>query len=141
MLSGQVQKDGEEAKKDDLVLVLTTEGSPEKAEQLAARLLEEGLVACVSCLPIQSHYLWQGRYTRSEEVQLLLKTHPASLERLYQTVLELHSYETPEWITLHAETRGAYGAWCLEQLARVVPKADDEPPALSETRGGGGPAG
>ncbi|MFY7695599.1 MAG: divalent cation tolerance protein CutA, partial [Cyanobium sp.] len=61
MLSGQVQKDGEEANKDDLVLVLTTEGSPEKAEQLAARLLEEGLVACVSCLPIQSHYLWQGR--------------------------------------------------------------------------------
>ena len=125
----------------DLVLVLTTESSLEKAEQLAATLLEKGLVACVSCLPIRSHYLWQGSYTRSEEVQLLLKTHPASLEKLYQTVLELHSYETPEWITLGAHTRGAYGAWCVEQLAGGAARAGDGPRAPSGNPGDGGPAG
>jgi periplasmic divalent cation tolerance protein len=102
----------------DLVVVLTTESNPERAERLATTLLEKGLVACVSCMPIVSHYQWQGRTIRSEEVQLLLKTHSASLEKLYETVLELHSYDTPEWITLGAQTRGTYGAWLLEQLER-----------------------
>ncbi|MFI0402997.1 MAG: divalent-cation tolerance protein CutA [Cyanobium sp.] len=117
MIVEQVLKAVEEANQADLVLVLTTEGNLEKAEILAATLLEKGLVACVSCMPIVSHFSWQGRTTRSEEVQLLLKTHPDSLERLYQTLLELHSYATPEWITLGAQTRGAYGDWCSEQLA------------------------
>lgn len=141
MLGEQVLKAGEEANQADLVLVLTTESSLEKAEVLASNLLEKGLVACVSCMPILSHYLWQGRYTRSEEVQLLLKTHPDSLERLYQTVLELHSYETPEWITMGAQTRGAYGAWCFEQLAGEPAKAGDGPPAPSGNPEDAGPAG
>lgn len=141
MLWEQGLKDMEAANLADLVLVLTTESSVEKADQLAATLLEKGLVACASCLPIRSHYLWQGNYTRSEEVQLLLKTHPATLEKLYQTLLELHSYETPEWITLGAQTRGAYGAWCFEQLAGGAARAGDGPPAPSGNPGDGGPAG
>ncbi|MEB3304594.1 MAG: divalent-cation tolerance protein CutA [Cyanobacteriota bacterium] len=128
MIVEQVLNAVEEANQADLVLVLTTEVNLEKAELLAATLLEKGLVACVSCMPILSHYFWRGRTTRSDEVQLLLKTQPDSLERLYETVLELHSYETPEWITLGAQTRGAYGAWCFRQLAGGPAKASDGPP-------------
>jgi periplasmic divalent cation tolerance protein len=130
VLREQVLKAMEEAEESDLVLVLTTEGSLEKAQQLATSLLEKALVACVSFQPIQSHYLWEGRITRSEEVQMVLKTHLASLEGLYQTVMDLHSYETPEWITLRGQTRGAYGAWCVDQLTggRGATRAGDGPP-------------
>lgn len=138
MLGGQVLKAVDETNLEDLVLVLTTEGSLEKAELLAATLLGKGLVACVSLMPIVSHYLWQGSTTRSEEIQVVLKTHPAHLERLYQTVLELHSYEIPEWITLRAQTRGAYGTWCFEQLAAME---GDGRPNPSGRHGDGGPAG
>ncbi|MFM9071888.1 MAG: divalent-cation tolerance protein CutA [Cyanobium sp.] len=131
----------EETKPEELVLVLTTEGSLEKAERLASILLEKGLVACVSLVPIVSHYLWQGRTIRSEEVQLLLKTNPASLETLHGTVMGHHSYDTPEWISLRAETRGAYGEWCTEQLARGGFKAGDGPPAPAKSHGDGGRAG
>jgi periplasmic divalent cation tolerance protein len=121
--------------------VLTTEANQEKAEGLAEALLQQGLVACVSLMPIVSHYRWQGRLTRSEEVQLLLKTHPTHLEALHASLLALHSYDTPEWITLGAQTRGAYGEWCGEQLSRAPLRADGEPPAPSMNPGDGGPAG
>lgn len=130
-----------EAVQQALVLVLTTEGSLEKAERLAATLLETGLVACVSLCPIISHYRWQGQCHRSEEVQLLLKTHQPCLAGLHHVMMNLHSYDTPEWITLEACTTGAYGQWCGEQLggANVIP--GDGPPGHSGNPGGGALAG
>jgi len=124
-----------------LVLALTTEASLERAEQLATALLERGLVACVSLLPIVSHYRWAGQLTRGEEVQLLLKTRASRLEALYAAVMALHSYETPEWITLSAHTRGGYGLWCAEQLVGPTLRADGEPPAPPTSPGAGDPAG
>jgi len=102
-----------------LTLVLTTEASRELAEALAQALLERRLVACVSLVPVQSHYRWQGRLERAEEVQLLLKTREELLEELRSALATLHSYETPEWIHWRATTAGAYGAWCDEQLERI----------------------
>ena len=124
-----------------LMLALTTEASLERAEKLATALLERGLVACVSLLPIVSHYRWEGQLTRGEEVQLLLKTQPPRLEALYAAVMALHSYETPEWITLSAHTRGGYGLWCAEQLLGPTLRADGEPPAPPTSPGAGDPAG
>lgn len=101
-----------------LSLVLTTEASRERAEALAHALLERRLVACVSLLPVQSHYRWQGRLECTEEVQLLLKTRAELLEDLRAALAALHSYETPEWIHWRGTTAGAYGTWCDEQLSR-----------------------
>lgn len=111
-----------------LVLVLTTEATQEKAEGLAEALLARGLVACVSWMPTISRYHWQGQPTRSEEIQMLLKTRPSCLEKLHQAVLDLHSYDTPEWITVVGETRGAYGLWCNEQLRESGLREGDVPP-------------
>ena len=108
-----------------MVLVLTTEASPDRARSLAAALLERRLVACASLMPVQSHYRWQGEITVDEEVQLLLKTSPEQLESLRLALLELHSYETPEWIHWTALTAGGYGQWLTESLS---PEAG--PPAL-----------
>lgn len=101
----------------NLQLVLTTEASAERARALAQALLERRLVACASLLPVQSHYRWQGVITASEEVQLLLKTSSACLPALRQALLDLHSYDTPEWIHWPACSGGAYGAWVLEGLS------------------------
>ncbi|MFN9631577.1 MAG: divalent-cation tolerance protein CutA [Cyanobacteriota bacterium] len=124
-----------------LVLVLTTEASLERAEHLASALLARGLVACVSLVPIVSLYRWEGQDTRAEEVQLLLKTQAPSLPALHAAVMALHSYATPEWITLPARSRGGYGQWCAEQLAAPALRAGDGPPAPPASPGDGDPAG
>jgi periplasmic divalent cation tolerance protein len=99
-----------------LTLVLTTEADRGRAERLAVALLERRLAVCVSLLPVRSHYRWQGRLEADEEVQLLIKTDPDRLESLHAAVLELHSYDTPEWIHWQAATAGGYAEWCAEQV-------------------------
>jgi periplasmic divalent cation tolerance protein len=132
---------GEQGTGEALVLALTTEASLERAERLARSLVERGLVACVTLAPVLSIYRWQGVTTRGDEVQLLLKTQAPRLEALYQAVMALHSYDTPEWITVAAETRGGYGQWCAEQLGDSPLRPGDAPPAPSGTPGDGDPAG
>ena len=100
-----------------LVLALTTEGDQDRAEALAEALLERRLVACVSFQPQRSFYRWRGRLERGSEVQMLLKTTAAGLEVLRETVMELHSYDTPEWLTWPVDAAPAYGAWVLGELS------------------------
>ncbi len=62
-------------------VVLTSEATPERADALARALLEQRLVACVSVLPVRSHYRWQGALETADEVKLLLQDHPGSAQR------------------------------------------------------------
>ena len=118
-----------------LVVVLTTEADQARAQALAEALLERRLVACVSLQPLLSLYRWKGELQRDAEVQLLLKTSADQLGRLREAVMELHSYDTPEWLTWPVEASGAYGAWALAHLSsdglRPAPAGTpgDEPPA------------
>ncbi len=95
----------------DVVLAITTESSLEKAERLAQVLLERQLVACVSLRPVRSLYHWQGRMENSAEVELLLKTSPSRLAQLEACVYDLHSYDTPEWISWRVAAGQAYASW------------------------------
>ena len=100
-----------------LVLALTTEASAERAQHLADALLERHLVACVSMHAVQSFYRWEGALQRSHEVQLLMKTSPQQLEALRAAVSELHSYDTPEWLSWPVTASPAYGSWALAELS------------------------
>ena len=100
-----------------LMLVLTTEADQARAQALAEALLERRLVACVSLQPLQSLYRWKGELQREAEVQLLLKTSADQLGRLWETLMELHSYDTPEWLSWPAEASAGYGTWAMAQLS------------------------
>ena len=100
-----------------LVLALTTEANAERAEQLAQALLERRLVACVSIHPVQSFYCWEGALQASHEVQLLIKTSAKHVDALRSAVSELHSYDTPEWLSWPVTASPAYGTWALTELS------------------------
>lgn len=101
------------------ILALTTEASEARAEALAEALLERQLAACVALTPLRSLYRWQGELECSQEVQLLIKTHPSQLQDLELAVRELHSYDTPEWLHWPAEAGPAYAAWLAESCSRT----------------------
>ncbi|MFM7267504.1 MAG: divalent-cation tolerance protein CutA [Cyanobium sp.] len=125
----------------ELVVVLSSETSPDRAEALARHLLEQRLVACVSMLPVRSLYHWQGALESSEEVKLLLKTSPGLLHPLRQALLELHSYAIPEWIVLQGSSEGAYAAWLSSELRRPEISPGAPPPAPAGSPGDADPAG
>ena len=81
-------------------VVLVTTASSEEAEAIANALVEAELAACVSFLPIQSIYIWQGKLHKEQEWQLLIKTDLAQFPTLEAKIRELHSYEVSEIIAL-----------------------------------------
>jgi periplasmic divalent cation tolerance protein len=85
-------------------IVLTTCASPGEATRLARTLVEERMAACATLIPaVQSIYHWQGQIESSTETLLLLKTAADQLAVLEVRLLELHSYQTPEFIVLGVE--------------------------------------
>lgn len=96
----------------ELRVVLTTWPADRPADEAAAALVREGLAACVSVLaPMTSHYMWEGRLERTQEVQLVLKTMPARVAALAERLRGLHPYEVPEIVVLDATASAAYAGW------------------------------
>jgi periplasmic divalent cation tolerance protein len=83
------------------LVALVTAPDLKTARKLARAALDAHLVACANLVPaIESHYRWQGKLERSAEVLLLLKTTRARLGRLEKLIVNLHPYDTPEFVVL-----------------------------------------
>jgi periplasmic divalent cation tolerance protein len=81
----------------DKMLVLTTCGSEEEAERVAAALVERRVAACVAVTPrVRSVYRWKGQVERAEEWALTVKTRAALYSQVEAVIREVHSYEVPE---------------------------------------------
>jgi periplasmic divalent cation tolerance protein len=99
-------------------LVVLLSVTPEKAEEISQRLVDERLVACVNLLPaVTSIFRWKGAVERATETLCILKTTRALFERLRARVLELHPYELPELIALEiSEGHPPYLAWLWDSV-------------------------
>jgi periplasmic divalent cation tolerance protein len=79
------------------VQVMTTTDQEREAASLAAALLQARLAACVQVLgPVTSRYWWQGVLEEASEYLLIIKTRADLLDRVVETLQELHSYDVPE---------------------------------------------
>ncbi len=99
-------------------IVITGTSSPHEARSIARHLLEEKLAACISILPrVESLYHWQGGIESAEESLLLIKTTAEKLAQLEARLLALHSYETPEFLSLAVpEANNSYLQWLVNSL-------------------------
>jgi periplasmic divalent cation tolerance protein len=87
----------------DKRIVLTTAGSVDEARRIAEALVDRKLAACVNIVPkIVSIYRWKGKVEEAEEWMLLVKT-AASFEQVRDAILEMHSYELPECMSISIE--------------------------------------
>jgi periplasmic divalent cation tolerance protein len=86
-----------------MLIAWTTVSTPQEAETLAAATVERGLSACVQISGIVSHYRWDGRMERAEELRLTFKCLEAQLPALEAFVLDAHPYEVAEWIVVRTE--------------------------------------
>lgn len=107
----------------DCWIALTTLSSREQAEQLAEALVAERLAACVNVLgPVASIYRWEGKVERDEEVLLFIKTTRAGVEPLKTRVLELHPYDTPEFLAFEVDGGTPdYLAWVVDSVVTAGP--------------------
>ncbi len=101
------------------VLVYTTWPSIVEAERAGRAIVERRLAACVNILPgMVSHYWWQGKIERAEEVVMFVKTRAALAAAVGDAVKEHHSYTTPAIMTLPVDSVDVdYQAWILKETA------------------------
>lgn len=107
------------ARKNTLVLALSTIDSESKAREIAGRLVEEHLAACVNIIaPVRSVYIWENKLCDESEWLLLIKTSTARAAKLQARLQSLHSYSTPEIIFVNLEkVHPPYQAWAMAWLA------------------------
>ena len=97
----------------DVLVVMVTAPTAERAAELARTLVEERLAACGNVLPgLRSIYRWEGKVVEEPEVLLVLKTTRGRFDALRDRVLALHPYQVPEILALPVEAgSAAYLAW------------------------------
>jgi periplasmic divalent cation tolerance protein len=85
----------------EILLVLTNLPDAASAEQLAHRVVNARLAACVNILaPCRSVYRWDGQVETATEVPLLMKTSRAQYAALEAEIRSAHPYSVPEIIAL-----------------------------------------
>jgi len=63
-----------------------------------------------------SHYWWEGKIERAEEVVMIIKTRATLAEQVSATVKELHSYTMPAVMVLPVESLDpAYHRWLVKE--------------------------
>jgi len=85
---------------NDYVVVITTTENEQDAEDLAEKILENRLAACIQVQQIKSYYSWKGSIRNDPECLLLIKTRADLFEKLEKFILSNHKYETPEIIQI-----------------------------------------
>jgi periplasmic divalent cation tolerance protein len=99
------------------VFVYTTYPSLVEAERQGRAIVERHLAACVNILPnMISHYWWQGKLERAEEVVLIFKTRASLAESVRAAVKEAHPYTTPAIVVLPVDGGDPdYLAWIMAE--------------------------
>jgi periplasmic divalent cation tolerance protein len=86
---------------DPLVVATTTVEKQAQADDLARRIIDARLAACVQIDgPITSHYVWDRSLQRSAEWRLTIKTLASAAAALSDLVHRIHPYDTPQWVVL-----------------------------------------
>lgn len=88
---------------NDILLVLCNCPNSQSAAQIAQKLVEENLAACVTQhAPCRSTYRWHGEITHSDEVSISIKTTVDVYPQVEARIHELHPYSVPEILAFPA---------------------------------------
>lgn len=100
------------------MVAFVTCGSRAEAKKIAEGLVGNRLAACVNVLPkMESCYRWEGKVNWDSEFLLIVKTTSASLEKVRDHVLQVHSYDVPEFIAFQIDDGSpAYLEWIRDSL-------------------------
>ena len=110
------------------LVVVTTVGTEEEANQIAEELVARRHSACVNIVPVhRSVYRWQGKICDDREFLLVIKTLEPEYEAVESTVHELHSYELPEILAFRVSRGEArFLDWIAASLDKDADFAEDE---------------
>ncbi len=102
----------------DVIVVMVTAPSMEKAAEIGRAVVEERLAACANLVPgVRSLYTWEGKLYDEGEVLMILKTRGGLFEALKARIAALHPYQVPEVLRLDVpEGHAPYVDWVVKSV-------------------------
>jgi periplasmic divalent cation tolerance protein len=82
----------------DYCIVITTFSDDSNGKKIVDALIEQRLAACIQVIPMQSFYHWKGQVNCDEEKLMLIKTKRSLYEKVQDSIVANHDYDTPEII-------------------------------------------
>lgn len=102
----------------EIVAILTTIDSAERAQAIAGALIERKLAACAQISEVESVYSWQGAVQREREFRIMAKTLAGRYADAEAAIRELHTYELPAIYAVPVtEVFAPYADWVAENVA------------------------
>jgi len=103
----------------DKIVVFSTCSDAEQAAEIARRLVDSRLAACVNIVSqVRSIYRWKGAVEDASEWLLIIKSRRGLLERLSAEIASLHSYQLPEVIAVPIiDGAPGYLSWLERELS------------------------
>lgn len=85
----------------EYIQVFTTIDSKDKAGNIARKVVEKKLAACVQITgPITSVYRWQEKINEDEEWLIIFKSRLELYDTLEREIKALHDYDVPEILAI-----------------------------------------
>jgi periplasmic divalent cation tolerance protein len=85
----------------DKIVVFSACSSTEEGHQIARKLVDSRLAACVTVTPgVRSFYRWKGAVEEAEECMLVIKSTRDLFDRLRLELEKAHTYEVPEVVAV-----------------------------------------
>ena len=103
------------------ILVLCTAEDQKQGKQIAKELVRKGLAACVNVIPkISSVYRWEDRLIEDDEAIMLIKTKSELFEKVKDKIIDLHTYDLPEIISLEInDANETYLNWIDKETLKL----------------------
>lgn len=102
----------------DVLTVTTTVATIDAARELARRILDQHLAACVQLDGVvESLYRWHGALCQEPEVRLVIKTLPACEPALRALFAQCHPYQLPQFVAVTGRASEAYASWVRGEIA------------------------
>jgi periplasmic divalent cation tolerance protein len=78
------------------IQVTTTVDKKRTAKDIAKKLVEQRVAACIQIVPVKSTYRWNNKIEHKKEFLLIIKGN--DFKKIGKAIKELHPYEIPEII-------------------------------------------
>jgi len=101
----------------EMLLVMTSLPDKDAAKELAKRMIDARLAACVQIQAgVQSIYRWEGRLCEEQEVVLVAKTTPVQWPAISAFIKQNHPYDVPEIIAQPiTHSHADYARWVIAE--------------------------
>lgn len=100
------------------VILISTFPDEKSVKDIAVKMLDAKLCACVNYTKIHSLYSWKGKRQDHDEFLALFKTTSRSAEKLKKAIAKNHPYEVPEIAELKlSDLAKPYLSWLMSETS------------------------